>query len=67
MKIATVSEDSSDDMKIVTCQYLGNYKTRRGKTRPSSEMTLSQERVINKIERDLDLEMNLSQLKLKVY
>lgn len=53
-----VSEDSSDDVKIVTCQNIGKYKTRPRNTRPSSEMTLSQERAINKIERILDLEFN---------
>lgn len=53
-----VSEDSSDDVKIVTCQNMGKYKTRPRNTRPSSEMTLSHERAINKIERILDLEFN---------
>lgn len=53
-----VSEDSSDDVKIVTGQNIGSYKSRPRKTRPSSEMTLSQERAINKIERTLDLDFN---------
>ena len=53
-----VSEDSSDDVKIVTGQNIEVYKSRRRKTRPSSEMTLSQERAINKIEQTLDLDFN---------
>ena len=53
-----VSEDSSDDVKIVNCQNIGKYNARPRNTRPSSEMTLSQERAINKIERILDLEFN---------
>ena len=53
-----VSEDSSDDVKIVTGQNIEIYKSRPRKTRPSSEMTLSQERAINKIEQTLRLEFN---------
>ena len=53
-----VSEDSSDDVKIVTGQNIEIYKSRPRKTRPSSEMTLSQERAINKIEQTLDLDFN---------
>ena len=53
-----VSEDSSDDVKIVTGQNIEIYKSRPRKTRASSEMTLSQERAINKIERALDLDFN---------
>ena len=53
-----VSEDSSDDVKIVTGRNIEVYKSRRRKTRPSSEMTLSQERAINKIEQTLDLDFN---------
>lgn len=53
-----VSEDSSDDVKIVIGQNIEVYKSRRRKTRPSSEMTLSQERAINKIEQTLDLDFN---------
>lgn len=53
-----VSEDSSDDVKIVTGQNIESYKSRPRKTRPSSEMTLSQERAINKIEQTLDLDFN---------
>lgn len=53
-----VSEDSSDDVKIVTGQNIEIYKSRPRKTRPSSEMTLSQERAINKIEQTLRLDFN---------
>lgn len=53
-----VSEDSGDDVKIVTGRSIGTYKSRPRNTRPLSEMTLSQERAINKIERILDLEFN---------
>lgn len=53
-----VSEDSSDDVKIVTSQNMGKYMTRPRKTRPSSEMTLSQERAIDRIEQTLDLDFN---------
>ena len=53
-----VSEDSSDDVKIVTGQNIESYKSRPRKTRPSSKMTLSQERAINKIEQTLDLDFN---------
>lgn len=56
--LLNVSEDSSDDVKIVTCQNIRKYKTRPRNTRPSSEMTLSQERAINKIEQTLDLDFN---------
>ena len=53
-----VSEDSSDDVKIVTGQNIEIYKSRPRKTRPSSEMTLSQERAIERIEKFLDLDFN---------
>ena len=53
-----VSEDSSDDVKIVTSQNIESYKSRPRKTRPSSEMTLSQERAIERIEKFLDLDFN---------
>lgn len=53
-----VSEDSSDDVKIVTGRNIEIYKSRHRKSRPSSEMTLSQERAINKIEQTLRLEFN---------
>lgn len=53
-----VSEDSSDDVKIVSGRDIGKYKTRPRNTRPSSEMTLSQERAINKIEQTLHLDFN---------
>lgn len=57
-----VSEDSIDDVKIVSGQDIESYKTRPRNTRPSSEMTLSQERAINKIEHILDLEFNVRSL-----
>lgn len=53
-----VSEDSSDDMKIVTNRNIRPYKSRPRNTRPSSDMTLSQERAIDKIEQTLDLDFN---------
>jgi len=53
-----VSEDSSDDVKIVTSQNVESYKSRPRNTRPSSDMTLSQERAIDKIEQTLDLDFN---------
>lgn len=53
-----VSEDSSDDVKIVTSQNIESYKSRPRNTRPSSDMTLSQERAIDKIEQTLDLDFN---------
>lgn len=53
-----VSEDSSDDVKIVTCQNIGKYKIRPRNTRPSSEMTLSQKRAIYRIEQTLELDFN---------
>ena len=53
-----VSEDSSDDVKIVTGRNIGRYKTRPRNTRPSSEMTLSQERAIYRIEQTLALDFN---------
>ena len=56
--LLNVSEDSSDDVKIVTGQNIGKYKTRPRNTRPSSEMTLSQERAIYRIEQTLALDFN---------
>lgn len=53
-----VSEDSSDDVKIVTSQNIESYKSRPRNTRPSSDMTLSQERAICRIEQTLGLEFN---------
>ena len=53
-----VSEDSGDEVKIVTGRDMKVYKSRPRNTRPSSEMTLSQERAINKIEQTLDLDFN---------
>lgn len=53
-----VSEDSSDDVKIVTCQNIGKYKIRPRNTRQSSEMTLSQKRAIYRIEQTLELDFN---------
>lgn len=53
-----VSEDSSDDVEIVAGQNIGKYKSRPRNTRPSSEMTLSQERAIYRIEQTLHLEFN---------
>lgn len=52
------SEDSIDDVKIVTGQNIGTYKSRPRNTRPSSEMTLSQERAIYRIEQTLALDFN---------
>ena len=56
--LLNVSEDSSDDVKIVTCQNIRKYKTRPRNTRPSSEMTLSQGRAIYRIEQTLALDFN---------
>lgn len=53
-----VSEDSADDVKIVTSQNLKVYKSRPRNTRPSSEMSQSQERAIRRIEQTLNLEFN---------
>ena len=53
-----VSEDSGDEVKIVTGRSIGTYKSRPRNTRPSSEMTLSQERVIYRIEQTLELDFN---------
>lgn len=53
-----VSEDSGDDVKIVTGRSIGTYKSRLRNTRPSSEMTLSQERAIYRIEQTLALDFN---------
>lgn len=56
--LSDVSEDSGDDVKIVTSQNIESYTSRPRNTRPSSDMTLSQERAIDKIEQTLDLEFN---------
>lgn len=53
-----VSEDSSDEVKIVTDRSIRAYKLRRGNTRPSSDMSQNQERAIYRIEQTLDLEFN---------
>lgn len=53
-----VSEDSSDDVKIVTDRSIGAYKLRPRNTRPSSDMSQNQERAIYRIEQTLDLEFN---------
>lgn len=53
-----VSEDSSDDMKIVTDRNIRPYKSRQRNTRPSSDMSQNQERAIYRIEQTLDLEFN---------
>lgn len=53
-----VSEDSGDEVKIVTGRDMKVYKSRPRNTQPSSKMTLSQERAINKIEQTLDLDFN---------
>ena len=56
--LLNVSEDSSDDVKIVTGRNIKAYKSRPRNTRPSSEMTLSQERSIYRIEQTLALDFN---------
>lgn len=53
-----VSEDSSDDMKIVTDRNMRPYKSRPRNTRPSSDMSQNQERAIYRIEQTLGLEFN---------
>lgn len=53
-----VSEDSSDDMKIVTNRNIRPYKSRPRNTRPSSDMSQNQERAIYRIEQTLGLEFN---------
>ena len=53
-----VSEDSGDDMKIVTDRNIRPYKSRLRNTRPSSDMSQNQERAIYRIEQTLDLEFN---------
>lgn len=53
-----VSEDSSDDMKIVTDRNIRPYKSRPRNTRPSSDMSQNQERAIYRIEQTLGLEFN---------
>lgn len=56
--LSDVSEDSSDDMKIVTNCNIRPYKSRPRNTRPSSDMSQNQERAIYRIEQTLDLEFN---------
>lgn len=53
-----ISEDSSDDMKIVTDRNIRLYKSRPRNTRPSSDMSQNQERAIYRIEQTLGLEFN---------
>ena len=53
-----VSEDSEDTVKIVTGRDMKAYKSRPRNTRPSSEMSQSQERAIRRIEQTLNLEFN---------
>lgn len=53
-----MSEDSGDDVKIVTGRDMKAYKSRPRNTRPSSEMSQSQERAIRRIEQTLNLEFN---------
>lgn len=53
-----VSEDSSDDMQIVTNRNMRPYKSRPRNTRPSSDMPQNQERAIYRIEQTLGLEFN---------
>lgn len=53
-----VSEDSGDDMKIVTNRNIRPYKSRPRNTRPSSDMSQNQERAIYRIEQTLGLEFN---------
>ena len=52
------SEDSEDTVKIVTGRDMKAYKSRPRNTRPSSEMSQSQERAIRRIEQTLNLEFN---------
>ena len=56
--LLNISEDSGDDVKIVTDRNIRTYKSRPRNTRPSSEMTLSQKRAIYRIEQALALEFN---------
>ena len=56
--LSDVSEDSGDDMKIVTNRNIRPYKSRPRNTRPSSDMSQNQERAIYRIEQTLDLEFN---------
>lgn len=53
-----VSENSSDEVKIVTGRSIGAYKARPRNTRPSSDMSQNQERAIYRIEQTLGLEFN---------
>lgn len=53
-----VSEDFSDDMKIVTNRNIRPYQSRPRNTRPSSDMSKNQERAIYRIEQTLGLEFN---------
>lgn len=56
--LLNISEDSGDDVKIVTSRNIEKYRSRPRNTRPSSEMTLSQERAIYRIEQTLALDFN---------
>lgn len=53
-----MSEDSGDDVKIVTGRDMKAYKARPRNTRPSSEMTQNQKLAIRRIEQTLKLEFN---------
>ena len=53
-----VSEDSGDEVKIVTSRNMEAYKSRPRNTRPSSDMSQNQERAIYRIEQTLDLGFN---------
>ena len=53
-----VSEDSNDEVKIVTSRNMEAYKARPRNTRPSSEMMMLYRHAILKIENDLNLEFN---------
>ena len=53
-----VSEDSGDEVKIVTGRNMEAYKARPRNTRPSSDMSQNQERAIYRIEQTLGLEFN---------
>ena len=53
-----MSEDSGDDVKIVTGRDMKAHKARLRNTRPSSEMTQNQKLAIRRIEQTLKLEFN---------
>ena len=53
-----VSEDSSDEVKIVTDRNIRAYRLRPENKRPSSDMSQNQERAIYRIEQTLVLKFN---------